>query len=134
LIVNETEAIALIGSAPSGDWLGIARRLRELGPTSVVITLGGDGAVAAIGDDLVRVPAPPVKVVDTTGAGDAFCGAFAARLAGGRDAVSALKAGIAAGSLAVTVEGAQRSMPRRVEVERLAATIVVERIGDEIRR
>jgi ribokinase len=66
---------------------------------------------------MITVPAPEVDVVDTTGAGDAFCGAFAARLAQGQTEVEAVRAGVAAGSLAVTVEGAQRSMPHRNEVD-----------------
>jgi ribokinase len=65
------------------------------------------------------LPAPPVEVVDTTGAGDAFCGAFAARLAAAPDPVAAARAGVAAGSLACTRAGAQPSMPRAAEIAAL---------------
>ena len=72
---------------------------------------------------VVAIPAPDVRVVDTTGAGDAFCGAFAARLAEGGAPLDAARAGVAAGSLAATIAGAQPSMPRRAEVERIAAML-----------
>ena len=122
LIVNESEALELLGSEDGGDWAGVANRLRELGPATVIVTLGRDGAVATIGGRIVRAPAPLVDVVDTTGAGDAFCGAFAAWLAEGANEEDAVRAGVAAGSLAVTVDGAQRSMPRRGDVERQMAS------------
>jgi ribokinase len=60
-----------------------------------------------------------VEVVDSTGAGDAFCGAVAARLADGGDLLTAARAGVIAGSLAVTRAGAQPSMPRREEIEQM---------------
>jgi ribokinase len=128
LIVNETEARELLFGPESGDWLALCDELRELGPSEVIITLGGDGAVASLGGGRYRLAAPAVDVVDTTGAGDAFCGAFVARLAERGDAAEALRAGIAAGSLAVTVEGAQRSMPRRNEVERMMARVEIEAV------
>ncbi len=119
LIVNETEALELLGESDVSDWVAVAARLRTLGPAWVIITIGPDGAIADLGGKVWRVPAPPVTVVDTTGAGDSFCGAFAARLAEGGDPVDALRAGVAAGTLAVTVAGAQRSMPKRAEVDRM---------------
>ena len=123
LIVNETEALELLGESRGSDWTAVSERLRAFGPTWVIITLGAEGALANIEGRTVRAPAPPVKVVDTTGAGDAFCGAFAARLADGCGPEEAIRAGIAAGSLAVTVDGAQRSMPVRTDVERVMASV-----------
>jgi ribokinase len=61
-------------------------------------------------------------VVDTTAAGDAFCGALAVALAEGRPLVAAARFAGAAGALAVTVAGAGPSLPRRQEIERLLAT------------
>ncbi|SCG69228.1 carbohydrate kinase family protein [Micromonospora humi] len=59
---------------------GVAAYLRELGATTVVVTLGADGALVAAGDDVVRVPAPTVDAVDATGAGDSVMGALVAEL------------------------------------------------------
>lgn len=90
LVANEHEASLLAGSGAT--------------PRSLLVTLGGDGARW---DDL-RVPAVTVEdVVDTTGAGDAFCGALAAALARGDDRADALRAGLEAGADAVRRQGAQ---------------------------
>lgn len=121
LIVNESEAKELLGGAEGDDWEAIGRSLQALGPKSVIVTLGKDGALGMFGDQLVSVKAPAVEAVDSTGAGDAFCGSFAARLAEGAGLETALRAAVAAGSLSVTVEGAQRSMPRRAEIDALLA-------------
>ena len=82
-----------------------ARQLAADGaePRSLLVTLGGDGARWG---SLSAAP-PPVEVVDTTGAGDAFCGALAAALAAGADDESALRQAVAAGAEAVTRRGAQ---------------------------
>lgn len=117
LVVNESEAAELLGGSGDGDWAAAARRLRALGPSMVVVTLGAGGALAVIGDREVRVAAAEIAAIDSTGAGDAFCGAFAARLADGASDEGAIRAGVAAGSLACTVAGAQRSMPRRAEID-----------------
>jgi ribokinase len=118
LIVNETEAMDLLGrKGEPGDWVDVAHDLAHGGPSCVVITLGHSGAlVSAGGNDLV-IAALQVGVVDTTGAGDAFCGAFATELAMGADPFDAARVGVVAGSLAVTKAGAQPSMPTRAEIE-----------------
>ena len=85
-------------------------RLREQ-TRSAVITLGSNGAVVADGSRIDRVPADSVDVVDTTGAGDAFTGALAARLAQGSDLLNAVRVGVAAGTYAVQRPGAQASYP-----------------------
>lgn len=122
LIVNETEAAELLGApAHREDWPAVAvaltRLLGDAGRTAIV-TIGAGGAVVARDERTWHFPAPSVEVVDTTGAGDAFCGAFAARLASGADILEAAEAGVVAGSIAVTREGAQPSMPRREDIER----------------
>lgn len=123
LIVNEHEAAFLLGAGPGRDsgeldpagtqdeWGTVARRLLDLGPRSVVVTLGGSGAVVATADLLVRVPATRVEVVDTTGAGDAFVGALAWRLAAGDDLVTAAGAAVRVATVSVTRPGAQPSYP-----------------------
>lgn len=103
LIVNETEA-ALIAGDGSPEEL-VERLLPRV--RSVVLTLGGDGALVADGDGVRHHRAPRVEVVDTTGAGDAFAGALAAALARGVALNEAAAAGVAAGAEAVQWVGAQ---------------------------
>jgi len=118
LIVNETEALSLLGiEQEPGDWVEIGHALRDQGPPCVVITLGGSGALVCTGEGDLAVEAVKVEVVDSTGAGDAFCGAFATELAMGADPFDAARVGVVAGSLAVTKAGAQPSMPTRGEIE-----------------
>lgn len=124
LICNEVEASALLGrpvtsaSAPA-DALAIVDR----GPRSVALTLGGFGAVAADESGVWHSPAPTVQPVDTTGAGDAFCGALCAWLALGEPLREAVRAGVAAGSLAVTRDGAQASLPARSDIVAMLGTM-----------
>ena len=108
LIVNESEAADLAGSTidSPADATTIARRLLAT-CRSVVITLGGDGAIVADTNGIMLLPAERVPVVDTTGAGDAFAGALAAALAAGADLLSAGRAGVAAGTEGVRYPGAQ---------------------------
>jgi ribokinase len=124
IVVNETEALELLGREDRRpDWRVIAAELRHLGPRIAVITLGAAGAVVDVDGEFHQLPAPTVQVVDSTGAGDAFCGAFAARLASGAGIVEAARAGVAAGSIAVTRAGAQPSMPRSDEIDRMLQTM-----------
>ena len=81
--------------------IGAARTLLERGVRTVVTTLGRRGAVLCSPGRALRAIAPVVDVVDTTGAGDAFGGVFAARLAAGASQQDALRCAVAAGSLAV---------------------------------
>ncbi len=118
LVVNEHEAAFLLGEEKTPD--ETARRLLELGPASVVVTLGAEGAVLATGGTVQRFPTPEVEVVDTTGAGDAFVGALAAELAKGTTLEDAVPYAVLAGSVAVTREGAQGSLPTPEGVAKLS--------------
>ena len=117
LVVNETEASGLLGRHVRGasvarDAAGdLLRRCR-----SVVVTVGGEGAVVADADGVQVVAAPPVDVVDSTGAGDAFIGALAAALSAGRDLPSAVRVAVRAGAHAVTRPGAQASFASASEL------------------
>ncbi|HEY3505259.1 MAG TPA: ribokinase [Actinocatenispora sp.] len=125
LVVNETEARALASVPPPADpvgWIDVAAGLRRLGPAAVVVTLGGDGAVGYDADGGWHRPAVPAAVVDTTGAGDAFCGALVAALAAGRTLRRAVHRGCVAGAVATERYGAQTA-PTRDELD--------ERTGDE---
>jgi ribokinase len=121
LVVNEHEAAALAGGSvsTSADASDAGRALRATGCGVVVVTLGSEGAVLVSEGGVVHRPAIRVEVIDTTGAGDAFAGTFAARLAAGADSSDALRWAVAAGALAVTTLGAAPSIPARSDVERL---------------
>lgn len=113
LVVNEHEAAFLLGETVEGvsGAREAARRLLSLGPASAVVTVGADGAVFAGGEASGHLPAPEVEVVDTTGAGDAFVGALAFRLARGDSLRDAVAYAVRAGAAAVTREGAQGALP-----------------------
>lgn len=125
LILNETEARLLAGvpahegSHDDADWASLAAELSQRGPQAVVLTLGELGAVVHGPDGGWRQPAFPTEVVDTTGAGDAFCGAVAAALAQAETLPVAVRRGCAAGAFAVTKAGAQRALPSAEDIERL---------------
>ncbi len=119
LIVNEHEARVIVGGdlhGTSEDW---ARALLALGPRSVVITLGAEGALVASAEGTVRVPAVKVDAVDTTGAGDAFTAALAWKLGQGESAAAAAAYAARVGAVAVTRAGAQASFPTAEEVAAL---------------
>jgi ribokinase len=118
LIANEPEATALTGVPVRSvdDALDAARRLRARADQIGIVTLGERGAVLCTNDRNLYQPAHAVSVCDTTGAGDAFCAAFAVRLAECDDVVEALAWGNAAGGCAVTTLGAEPSLPTRAAV------------------
>src|SRR5690606_26176061 len=90
---------------------------------SVVVTLGARGAVATSRDgETVRVSAPHVKAVDTTGAGDTFAGVLAARLDAGGDLRTAISVATTAAAIACTRHGAQPSMPTADEIQRFTGS------------
>ena len=110
LVVNEHEASHLAGER---DW----RELTEQVPV-VVVTLGSEGALLLRrGSDEVRVAAPSVHAVDATGAGDTFCGAFAAGLAEDMELEQALRFAVTAASLSVQSYGAVPSIPLRAQID-----------------
>lgn len=120
LVLNQGEAIALaqalltseIGNANTVTPIGLAALIANGHAKSVVITLGGDGAVASDGDQTWHQAAPdPREVVDTTGAGDCFVGAMAAALSAGKKLRDAVALGVAAGSFAVRSKGTIESYP-----------------------
>ncbi len=111
LIPNEVELGAVTG-APAADDEALADAARMV-PSGVIVTLGAAGAAVARGDGVIRLPAPSVPVVDTTGAGDAFVGAFAAGLALDLDPLAAARLGIACASDSVQRPGTQASFPDR---------------------
>ncbi|GAB3438873.1 ribokinase [Streptomonospora sediminis] len=119
LVPNQHEAAAITGETdPRAALSALLRTVPE-----AIVTLGEEGALhGARGTEPVQVPARPVAAVDTTAAGDTFCGAFAAARAQGRvPAERALAFAAAAASLSVQRHGAAPSMPERAEIESLLA-------------
>lgn len=127
LIVNEGEALRVLQSIHGthdelegvDSAVAAARLLGETVSRSVVITLGSDGAVVAEGGESWHQPSPmPRRVIDTTGAGDAFVGAVVAVLARGETLREAVRWGVAAGSTAVERRGTTESYPRLEQLEK----------------
>jgi len=119
-VVNEIEAAQLAEGSNDADVVTLARSLATRTQRGCVVTLGGDGLVAHVDGQTYVQPAFPTTVVDTTGAGDAFCGVVTGALAAGHHIEGALRWGQAAGALAAAAPGAQPSMPRRHDIRRLA--------------
>jgi ribokinase len=123
LVVNERElrdtalGEQLALGAPAHETLVALARRHGL---TVVLTRGAEGVLASeAGAAPLEVAAVPVDVVDTTGAGDTFCGVLAAGLAQGAPLAAALRRANAAAALACTRAGAQAAQPERAEIDAL---------------
>lgn len=115
IMANEHEAGLILDQLGAGisstEPEDLATALLDAGFPSVVLTLGNNGALVATPDGMTPIPTPTVKAVDTTGAGDAFAGAFVARLVEGDDLVAAATHAARVGAYSVTGHGAQASYP-----------------------
>jgi ribokinase len=116
LIVNQGELAVLAGHQGS-----IADCLARIAVPCVVVTLGAHGCCARCDGRILTQPAFPVKSVDTTGAGDTFCGVLVAALSQGQALEQALRQAGAAAALACTRHGAQSSIPTQAEVANFLA-------------
>lgn len=124
LVANEGEAAGLAGWDGAITPAVAAKplvRIRAQGPEVVVITLGAAGAVVIADGAVTHLPAPPVRVVDTTGAGDCFVGVFAAGLVAGMPVVAAARRAVVAASHSTTVRGATAGMPTRAQLPTVEA-------------
>jgi ribokinase len=121
VVPNEAEIHALTGIAADTDGQATvaARALHKQTGQAVVLTRGGLGALVVSEDVRLSIPPHAVDVVDTVGAGDAFCAALAVRLGEGAGLDEAARFANAAGALATTRRGAEPSMPARDAVEAL---------------
>ncbi|GLS36011.1 ribokinase [Mesorhizobium tianshanense] len=119
VVANETE-FDLYGEALSLSGRDRPARMRDYAAKTgrtIVVTLGGDGVLAATPADLLMVSALKITPVDTVGAGDTFCGYFAAGLSSGLPLEEALARAAAAGSLACLKPGAQPAIPLAKDVD-----------------
>jgi len=118
-VVNEVEASMVTGLKVETDdeIRNAASALLALGPPVVVITLGSNGSFIASGGFSQFVPSYKVKAVDTTAAGDVYCGSLAVALVEGRTLAEAVRFAGAAAAISVTRLGAQPSAPRRKEID-----------------
>jgi ribokinase len=112
LVPNRGELETLAGDR--GDPVTLARSITAA--RAVVVTLGEEGAIVVEGDRAERVRAPHVEAVDSTGAGDAFCGALAEAMAGGATVLEAARWAVRVAAVSVTRPGAQGGLPRREDV------------------
>ncbi len=120
LIPNEVEAEMLSGIPVHnpGDAFKAGQYILTQGVNcGVIITMGDQGAVAITPNHQYHVPPFPISPLDPTGAGDAFCGAFAAAISEGKSLEQALRFANAAGALAATIAGAEPSLPKRDAIE-----------------
>lgn len=116
LIVNEGELAVVAGNPPD-----LASGLARIDVPCVIVTLGARGCLARIDGQIVVQPAFSISPLDTTAAGDTFCGTLIARLAQAEPLQQALLAASAASALACTRLGAQSSIPEHAEVQALLA-------------
>jgi len=119
LVLNEVEAgfLAGIPVENESDAEEAAQKLVDSGVEKVIITLGSKGAFVVTKTEKVSVPAFKVEAVDTTAAGDTFCGAFSVALVEGKSLKDALQFASAAAAISVTRIGAQPSAPNRLEID-----------------
>ena len=119
LVVNESEAELLARdlSLSAADARSAGAAIAKSAGTTVIVTLGGDGAVAFSDAGTWTIGTLPITPVDTTAAGDAFVGAFAAAMESGAELPAALHRASVAGGLVCTIAGAQPSLPTKAAIE-----------------
>lgn len=118
IIPNQLEA-QLLTDCPADDPDELARHLLRLGVGQAVLTLGEAGSILFEGSSRIEQPAFALEVVDTTGASDAFVGAYCCGLVNGWPAKKTLEFASAAAALACAKHGTMSSMPTEAAVNRL---------------
>lgn len=119
LIVNESEAAALLGHEieSTGEAATVRSQMADLAVGTLIITRGSEHTFIFSAKQALKVPPPAVDSVDSTGAGDAFAGAFAVHYAQTQDLLGSLRKANIAGALTCTRMGAQDAIPMRDEVD-----------------
>ena len=134
LVVNETEIETVTGQSIASDGEeAVMNALLAMGPKTVILTLGRNGSLVKNMKVSRHIPAFQVETVDSTAAGDTFCGALVARLTGGSDLIDAVRFATAASALCVTKMGAQPSIPTEDEVEHFLRQSIAVVDNDKIR-
>lgn len=113
---SETELLTGIRLTESGSYAPAAQWFHEQGVEHVILTLGERGALYSHAGKMEFFDAPRVEVIDTTAAGDAFCGALATGLSEGHEMTECIAFAVTVASKSVTRAGAQASMPYRQEL------------------
>ena len=127
-LVSRPEAEALIGPQSPAQ---AVQALHRAGASTVIETLGREGAIVLAAGGLTEVPAFPVSDVrDTTGAGDAFAAGLIAGFLEGLDWAAAARMGCAAAALKIRHVGARSGLPQREEVQHLLATVSPKAMGE----
>ncbi len=121
LVPNQTELATLAGHDGAVDRTVAAELAARLPSRAVVVTLGAEGALVIVDGESTHVPAPVVTPVDTTAAGDSFCGALADAIVRGADLVEATRWAVRVGAATTQRPGAQPSLPTPAEVDELLA-------------
>jgi ribokinase len=119
LVPNRVELAQLAGARPPSSVEEAAELAGRLPTRAVVVTLGADGALVVEDGRVTHVPAVPVRPVDTTAAGDAFCGGLADALAGGASLQEAARRAVRVAAAACLRPGAQASLPTPADLEAL---------------
>jgi ribokinase len=119
VVPNQTELALLTGFEGDVNPAIAAELARTLPAAAVVVTLGEEGAMVVTADEATHVAAPSVTPVDTTAAGDSFCGALADGLVRGESLVDAARWAVRVGAATTQRPGAQPSLPTPDEVEQL---------------
>jgi len=121
LVLNETEAEIIAGQKVTDDNIeAVCRAIKDMGPEHIILTLGSRGSYVFDKKVQQYVESFTVEAVDSTAAGDTFCGAFAVSiLTRDEDIISAVRFSNAAGALSVTRQGAQTSIPGLKDIEQL---------------
>lgn len=119
LVLNETEIELITGKKISGDEVfDLCKSIRDLGPKNIILTLGSKGSCIYNDHTKQFVKGFKVEAIDTTGAGDTFCGAFASAICKyNMKILDSVQFANATAALSVTKKGAQSSIPQLVEVE-----------------
>ena len=115
IIPNQIEFYSLASKIPGGD---LVEQVKNLYPDkNLLVTLGSDGAILRTKNgEMIKATAPKTEVIDTTGAGDGFVGAFAAALNAGKELQIALEFAIKFASNSVGKKGAQSSYPTNLKI------------------
>ena len=117
LIPNRIELARLSNKESFENLDELEAAAKGLGIQTVIVTLGSAGALLVSDKQTELISSPAVESVDTTGAGDAFCGSMAESLSRGLSFLESVEYSVTAGALSTTTYGAQISMPTRSEVD-----------------